>query len=169
MVVVVVVVVVVTLVMVIITDGVGGSLDLLVPREAQDEYGMESYKRAAAAYDSGAIGIHGSPTLPTYPGSPHPPGPEIVPVEIKGKRGKPSTLVTEDEEFRKVNFDKFAKLPTVFQREGGSVTAGRWITCSWALRHLPPLATTCHLTPPATPPSPQVTPPPCRTARRRVS
>ena len=34
---------------------------------------------------------------------------------MKGKRGKPSTMVTEDEEFRKVNFDKFSKLPTVFQ------------------------------------------------------
>jgi len=83
-----------------------------ISREAQDEYGMESYRRAAAAYDSGAI------------------GPEIVPVEIKGKRGKPSTMVTEDEEFRKVNFDKFAKLPTVFQREGGSVTAGNASTLS---------------------------------------
>ena len=38
-----------------------------------------------------------------------------VQVEVKGKRGKPSTMVTEDEEFRKVNFDKFAKLATVFQ------------------------------------------------------
>ena len=38
-----------------------------------------------------------------------------VQVEVKGKRGKPSVMVTEDEEFKKVNFDKFAKLPTVFQ------------------------------------------------------
>ena len=45
-------------------------------------------------------------------------------VEIKGKRGKPSTFVTEDDEFRKANFDKFPKLGTVFQREGGSITAG---------------------------------------------
>ena len=35
--------------------------------------------------------------------TPPSPGPEIVPVEIKGKRGKPSTMVTEDEEFRKVS------------------------------------------------------------------
>ena len=39
-------------------------------------------------------------------------------VEVKGKRGKPSVMVTEDEEFKKVNFDKFAKLPTVFQVSG---------------------------------------------------
>ena len=41
-----------------------------------------------------------------------------VQVEVKGKRGKPSVMVTEDEEFKKVNFDKFAKLPTVFQVSG---------------------------------------------------
>ena len=38
-----------------------------------------------------------------------------IKVEVKGKRGKPSVVVTEDEEFKKVNFDKFSKLPTVFQ------------------------------------------------------
>ena len=36
-------------------------------------------------------------------------------MEVKGKRGKPSVMVTEDDEFKKVNFDKFAKLATVFQ------------------------------------------------------
>merc|ERR1711970_1120571 len=77
-----------------------------ISREEQDEYGMNSYKRAAAAYEEGNIKD------------------ELVEVEVKGKRGKPSTFVTEDEEFRKVNFDKFAKLATVFQREGGTVTAG---------------------------------------------
>ena len=48
----------------------------------------------------------------------------MIQVEIKGKRGKPSTHVTEDEEFRKVNFEKFSKLGTVFQKDGGTVTAG---------------------------------------------
>merc|ERR550532_2612071 len=47
---------------------------------------------------------------------------ELVQVEIKGKRGKPSTFVTEDEEYKKVNFDKFSKLSTVFQKEGGTAT-----------------------------------------------
>merc|ERR1712088_154966 len=54
----------------------------------------------------------------------------IVPVEVKGKRGKPSVMVTEDEEFKKVNFDKFSKLSTVFQKEGGTVTAGNASTLS---------------------------------------
>ena len=48
----------------------------------------------------------------------------MIAVEIKGKRGKPSTFVTEDDEFRKANFDKFPKLATVFQRESGTITAG---------------------------------------------
>ena len=30
---------------------------------------------------------------------------ELIAVEIKGKRGKPSTFVTEDEEYKKVNLD----------------------------------------------------------------
>jgi len=83
-----------------------------ITREEQDEYGMNSYKKAAAAYEQGSIKD------------------ELVEVEVKGKRGKPSTLVTEDEEFRKVNFDKFAKLSTVFQKEGGTVTAGNASTLS---------------------------------------
>merc|ERR1712128_375267 len=83
-----------------------------ISRQEQDEYGMNSYKKAAAAYQEGNIKD------------------ELVEVEVKGKRGKPSTFVTEDEEFRKVNFDKFAKLATVFQREGGSVTAGNASTLS---------------------------------------
>merc|ERR1719427_1620993 len=83
-----------------------------ITREEQDEYGMNSYKKAAAAYEQGSIKD------------------ELVAVEVKGKRGKPSTFVTEDEEFRKVNFDKFAKLSTVFQKEGGTVTAGNASTLS---------------------------------------
>merc|ERR1712179_393400 len=83
-----------------------------ITREEQDEYAMESYRRANKAYADGNV------------------GPEIVQVEVKGKRGKPSVMVTEDEEFKKVNFDKFSKLPTVFQRENGTVTAGNASTLS---------------------------------------
>jgi len=83
-----------------------------ITREEQDAYGINSYKRAAQAYANGNIKE------------------ELVEVEIKGKRGKPSTFVTEDEEFKKVNFDKFAKLATVFQRDGGTVTAGNASTLS---------------------------------------
>jgi len=77
-----------------------------ITREQQDEYGMNSYKKSAAAYANGDIKD------------------ELIEVEIKGKRGKPSTFLTEDEEYKKVKFEKFTKLPTVFQKEGGTVTAG---------------------------------------------
>lgn len=77
-----------------------------ITREQQDEYAISSYKKSAAAWASGVFKD------------------EIVDVTIKGKRGKPDTIISEDEEYKKVNFDKFAKLATVFQREGGTVTAG---------------------------------------------
>merc|ERR1712183_310582 len=86
--------------------------NLGITRQEQDEYGINSYKRAAAAYNEGNIKD------------------ELVQVEVKGKRGKPSTFVTEDEEYKKVNFAKFDKLATVFQREGGTVTAGNASTLS---------------------------------------
>ncbi|XP_042232399.1 acetyl-CoA acetyltransferase, mitochondrial-like [Homarus americanus] len=79
---------------------------LNITREEQDEYGIQSYKRSSEAWASGAI--HN----------------EVVEVTVPGKRGKPNTVVKEDEEYKKVNFEKFKKLPTVFQREGGTVTAG---------------------------------------------
>lgn len=59
--------------------------------------GLQSYKRSADAWASGVF------------------QPEVVEVTILGKRGKPNTVVTEDEEYKKVNFDKFRKLATVFQ------------------------------------------------------
>ena len=86
--------------------------ELGISREEQDEYGIGSYRKAAAAYAEGNIKE------------------ELVQVEIKGKRGKPSTFVTEDEEYKKVNFEKFSKLSTVFQKDGGTVTAGNASTLS---------------------------------------
>ena len=74
--------------------------------------GISSYKRSAQAYLDGKI------------------QPEIFSVDVAQKRGKPSLVISEDEEYRKINFEKFTKLPTVFQREGGSVTAGNASTLS---------------------------------------
>lgn len=79
---------------------------LSISREQQDEYAINSYKRSADAYTSGAISD------------------ELVPVSVPQKRGKPNLVVTEDEEYKRVNFDKFPKLATVFQKDGGTVTAG---------------------------------------------
>jgi acetyl-CoA C-acetyltransferase len=74
-----------------------------VTREAQDAFAAQSYKRSAAAWENGAFAN------------------EIVPVEVKDKKGK-STFIAEDEEYKSVNFDKIPTLRPVFTKEG-TVTA----------------------------------------------
>ncbi|NNE28602.1 MAG: acetyl-CoA C-acyltransferase [Saprospiraceae bacterium] len=74
-----------------------------ISREAQDAFSIQSYKRAA---DSTEKGIFGN---------------EILPVEIPQRRGDP-ILMSEDEEYKKVNFDKIPKLRAAFTKEG-TVTA----------------------------------------------
>ncbi|XP_059057568.1 acetyl-CoA acetyltransferase, mitochondrial isoform X4 [Achroia grisella] len=77
-----------------------------ISRQQQDDYALSSYKRSAAAYDVKAFAD------------------ELVPVPVPQKRGAPPIIFAEDEEYKRVNFDKFTKLATVFQRENGTVTAG---------------------------------------------
>ncbi|XP_055622927.1 acetyl-CoA acetyltransferase, mitochondrial isoform X2 [Toxorhynchites rutilus septentrionalis] len=77
-----------------------------ISRQDQDEFALNSYKRSAAAWSAKIFDA------------------EITPVTIPGKRGKPDVVVSEDEEYKRVNFDKFGQLATVFQRENGTVTAG---------------------------------------------
>lgn len=84
--------------------------NLSISRQEQDEYGMNSYKKSAQAYADGKI------------------QPEMFSVEVKLK--KTTLKVSEDEEYKKVNFDKFTKLPTVFQKVDGTVTAGNASTLS---------------------------------------
>merc|ERR1712226_616286 len=83
-----------------------------ITRQEQDDYGMNSYRLSAKAYADGKI------------------QPELVQVSIEQKRGKAPIVISEDEEYKKINFDKFSKLPTVFQRENGTVTAGNASTLS---------------------------------------
>jgi acetyl-CoA C-acetyltransferase len=77
--------------------------EMKISREAQDAYAISSYQRAAAAWAAGKFTA------------------EIAPVEIP-VRGKDPIIVTEDEDFRKVNFDKMAGLKPVFDKNG-TVTA----------------------------------------------
>nr|AIN34682.1 fatty alcohol acetyltransferase [Agrotis segetum] len=77
-----------------------------ISRQQQDEYAISSYKRSAAAYESKAFAD------------------ELVPVPVPQKRGAAPIMFSEDEEYKKVNFEKFSKLGTVFQKENGTVTAG---------------------------------------------
>ncbi|EDW82671.1 uncharacterized protein Dwil_GK10115 [Drosophila willistoni] len=76
-----------------------------ISRQDQDAFAIESYKRSAKAWADQVFKD------------------EIAPVKIQQKR-KPEVTITEDEEYKRVNFDKFGQLATVFQRENGTVTAG---------------------------------------------
>ncbi|MFK7988692.1 MAG: acetyl-CoA C-acyltransferase [Sandaracinaceae bacterium] len=71
-------------------------------REAQDEFAMESYRRAMAAQESGKL------------------APEIAAVTVKGRKG--DTVVDTDEEPTRARLDKMPKLRPAFDREG-TITA----------------------------------------------
>ncbi|KAL0307256.1 UNVERIFIED_CONTAM: Acetyl-CoA acetyltransferase, cytosolic 1 [Sesamum radiatum] len=103
-----------------------------VTREQQDDYAVQSFERGIAAQDAGAFAW------------------EIVPVEVSGGRGRPSTIVDKDEGLGKspirqpisikisfkitdfkqnatnLKFDaaKLRKLRPSFKETGGTVTAG---------------------------------------------
>ncbi|GHE69067.1 MULTISPECIES: acetyl-CoA C-acyltransferase [Roseivirga] len=77
--------------------------EMNISREEQDEYAINSYKRAAAATEQGKFKS------------------EIIPVEIPQRKGDP-VIMDEDEEFRNVFFDKIPALRPVFSKEG-TVTA----------------------------------------------
>ncbi|XP_071553799.1 acetyl-CoA acetyltransferase, mitochondrial [Temnothorax nylanderi] len=79
---------------------------LNITRQQQDEYAIGSYQRSAAAYDNNVFKD------------------ELVSVSVPQKKGKPDVTFTADEEYKRVNFEKFGKLSTVFQKENGTVTAG---------------------------------------------
>lgn len=73
-------------------------------RQEQDAFAIESYKRSAAAWEAGNFKE------------------EVVPVEIPQRKGEP-VIFAEDEEYKNVKFDRIPTLPTVFQKENGTVTA----------------------------------------------
>jgi len=78
--------------------------DYSISREDQDNFAIESYKRAAKAWSEGKFND------------------EVVPVEIPQRKGEP-VIFAEDEEYKAVNFDRITTLPTVFKKENGTVTA----------------------------------------------
>jgi acetyl-CoA C-acetyltransferase len=73
-----------------------------ITREDMDSHAIESYKRAERAWKAGVFEK------------------EIAPVIIKGKKG--DTIFKEDEEYKKVIFDKVPTLKSAF-KPGGSITA----------------------------------------------
>jgi acetyl-CoA C-acetyltransferase len=74
-----------------------------ISRSAQDEYALESTRRAIEAARSGAFRA------------------EIVPVELEGKKGE-KTVVAEDDGPKNARPDKIPSLKPVFRKDG-SVTA----------------------------------------------
>ncbi|SCZ97549.1 BZ3500_MvSof-1268-A1-R1_Chr4-3g07243 [Microbotryum saponariae] len=74
-----------------------------VSREDQDNYCLETYRKAAAAWDAGAFKA------------------EIAPVTLKDAR-KGDTVISEDEEYKKILPAKVAGLKPVFKKDG-TVTA----------------------------------------------
>lgn len=74
-----------------------------ISREEQDQFAIDSYKRAAEATEKGWFKN------------------EIVPVEIPQRKGDP-VVMDEDEEYKKVIFEKVPKLRPAFTKDG-TVTA----------------------------------------------
>lgn len=73
-----------------------------ISRVSLDEHAIESYKRADRAWKEGVFNA------------------EIAPVTIKGKKG--DTVIKEDEEYKKVMFEKVPSLKSAF-KAGGRITA----------------------------------------------
>lgn len=72
-------------------------------REAQDDFAIQSYQRAAKAWESGKFDN------------------EVVPVAVPQRKGDP-IMITKDEEFSNVKLDKIPTLNPAFTKDG-TVTA----------------------------------------------
>lgn len=70
-------------------------------KEDQDKFALESYKRSADAWSQGVYKQ------------------EVVPVSVKQKKGG-EVLISEDEEYKKIDRSKLPTLRPVFQKEGWS-------------------------------------------------
>ncbi|MGB7114542.1 MAG: acetyl-CoA C-acetyltransferase [Anaerolineales bacterium] len=76
-----------------------------ISREAMDEYAFSSHQKAIAAIDDGKFEA------------------EIVPVEVKGRKGKVTLFDTDETPRRDTSIEALAKLRSAFQVDG-KVTAG---------------------------------------------
>ncbi len=74
-----------------------------IPRDQQDAYAIESYKRATAAYEAGHFAD------------------ELIAVEVPQRRGD-AVVVSDDDEYKKINYDKVATVRSAFKKDG-TVTA----------------------------------------------
>lgn len=81
-----------------------------ISREEQDAFAIQSYKRSAQAWANGYFAS------------------EVTPVEVTDRKGNVK-VVSEDEEFKNVNFEKIHTLRPAFTKEG-TVTAANASTIS---------------------------------------
>jgi len=75
-----------------------------ISREQQDSFAIQSYQRAAAATENGKFKD------------------EIVAVNVPQRRGD-DLVITEDEEYKKVKFDKIPSLRPAFNKDGTATAA----------------------------------------------
>lgn len=75
-----------------------------ISRQEQDHFAIESYKRSAKAWEEGKFTN------------------EVIPVEVPQRRGEP-IIISEDEEFKNIKFDKVASLRPAFTKEGSATAA----------------------------------------------
>jgi len=73
-----------------------------ITRQDQDAHAIESYKRSERAWKSGAFDA------------------EIAPVTVPGKKG--DTIVKEDEEYKRIIYERVPSLRSAFKKDG-SITA----------------------------------------------
>ena len=77
--------------------------EMNISREAQDAFAIKSYQRSAESWAQGKFAD------------------EVVPVSVPQRKGDP-LMITEDEEYKNVKFDKIPGLRPVFNKDG-TVTA----------------------------------------------
>ena len=73
-------------------------------REQQDAYAIESYTRSAKSWENGDFAN------------------EVVGVEVPQRKGEP-LMVDQDEEYKRVKFDKIPKLRPAFNKDGTATAA----------------------------------------------
>jgi acetyl-CoA C-acetyltransferase len=77
-----------------------------VTREAQDEYALNSHRKAAAAIKAGYFKD------------------EILPIEIPQRKGAPMIFDTDEPVREDTSLEALGKLKPAFKKDGGTVTAG---------------------------------------------
>jgi acetyl-CoA C-acetyltransferase len=84
--------------------------NLSITRQEQDDYAIESYRRAKQAWDAGEFGE------------------EVVPVTVQSRKG--DVVISTDEEYAAIKLDKIPSLKPAFQKNGGTITAANASTFS---------------------------------------